>query len=81
MAHENKVLRSVNTPDGGRCVDVFMRPDGSYGFEEFRRDAEDAKGWFAIGGHAGKVLDSEQAAFDQALVFISWLKDAAVRGG
>jgi hypothetical protein len=24
-----------------RCVDLFLRPDGSYGVEEFRRDVED----------------------------------------
>jgi len=27
-----------------RCVDVFARPDGTFGFEEFRRDPEDM-GW------------------------------------
>ena len=77
MAHQNKVLRSINTLDGGRCVDIFVRPDGAFGFEEFRRDVEDAKGWFAIGGFAGKVFDSEQAAFEQALAAVSWLRDTA----
>lgn len=77
MAHTNKVMRSINTPDGGRCVDVFMRPDGTYGFEEFRRDAEDLSGWFAIGSHMGRNFDTEQDAFDQARVSVSWLRDVA----
>ena len=81
MAHLNKVLRSINTPDGGRCVDIFVRPDGAFGFEEFRRDVEDAKGWFAIGGHGERSLATAEDAFEQALGAVSWLKDTTVRGG
>ena len=79
MAHESKVLRSLNTPDGGRCVDIFQRPDGTFGFEEFRRDVEDPSGWFPIGGHIGKCFDSEQAAYDQARACVSWLGDVAAQ--
>ena len=81
MAHENKVLRSFNIPDGGRCVDIFQRPDGTFGFEEFRRDAEDPGGWFAIGGFAYKSFETERNALEQALAAVSWLKDSTVRGG
>ena len=38
------VVASIENPQHDRCVDVFTRPDGSFGFEEFRRDAEDACG-------------------------------------
>jgi len=75
VAHKNKVMRSINTPDGGRCVDVFLRPGGTFGFEEFRRDVEDPSGWFAIGGHIAKSFETEDAAFEQALAAISWIKD------
>ena len=81
MAYENKVLRSINTPDGGRCVDIFQRPEGTFGFEEFRRDVEDPGGWFAIGGHGDRSFATAEDAFEQALAAVSWLKDAAVRGG
>jgi len=77
MAHVNTVLRSLNTPDGGRCVDIFTRPDETFGFEEFRRDIEDPGGWFPIGGHAGKVFTTAEDAFEQALAAVAWLKDAA----
>jgi hypothetical protein len=30
------VLASLENEAHDRCVDVFERPDGSYGFEEFR---------------------------------------------
>ena len=56
------MLRSINTPDGGCRIDIFVRPDETFGFEEFRRDVEDPGGWFAIGGPAEKVFDTEQAA-------------------
>ena len=73
MAHENKVLRSINL-DGDRvCVDVFVRPDGTFGFDEFRRDAEDSQGWFSIGYHGHHVFQSEAEAFDTACETISWL--------
>ncbi len=76
MAHENKALRSIETPDGGRCVDVFVRPDATFGFEEFRRDSEDARGWFPIGGHGARIFATEDAAFKEALIKVPWLQDA-----
>ena len=30
-----KVVRNVEDADGFRCVDIFERPDGTYGFKEF----------------------------------------------
>ncbi|HWK95815.1 MAG TPA: hypothetical protein VNR39_10365 [Pseudolabrys sp.] len=73
MAHVNKVLRSINDQGADRCVDIFRRPDGSVGFEEFRRDAEDMLGWFAIGGHSGHVFASEADALAAALASVAWL--------
>ena len=74
MAHLNRVLRSVNSDDASRCVDVFLRPEGSVGLEEYRRDVEDRRGWFAIGGYASRTFDDENAAFKAALVSIPWLR-------
>jgi len=48
MAHENKVIRSVNLDGETICVDIFQRPDGTYGFDEFRRDPEDGRGWSGV---------------------------------
>ncbi len=76
MAHENKVLRSIETTDGGRCVDIFLRPDGTFGFEEFRRDVEDPRGWFPIGVYAKRAFATEETALIAALAAISWLAEA-----
>ena len=65
---------SVETPDGGRCVDIFQRPDGSFGFEEFRRDAEDKTGWFAIGTSSSGVFGTEKSAVEAASNQVSWFK-------
>ncbi len=73
--HKNRVLRSIETQEGERCVDFFIRPDGSFGFEEYRRDAEDGRGWFPIGFHAGKSFASEEVAEAKAFAAVSWLKD------
>ena len=46
------VITSRNSADGLLCVDVFQRTDGSFGFEEFRRDPEDAAArvsWYGDG--------------------------------
>ncbi len=73
MAHVNKVARSINDGDGLRCVDIFVRPDGSFGFEEYRRDMEDPHGWRAVGGHDGAIFDTAETAFDAARKRVPWL--------
>lgn len=66
------VLRSVETSDGDRCVDIFRRADGSYGFEGYRRDAEDTSGWFRVTQFGAQRFESESAAFDAARRIFPW---------
>lgn len=74
MAHENKVIRSVNLSGEMVCVDLFQRPDGSFGFDEFRRDPEDgARGWYSIGYYGDQRFDTAGAAWDAALENVRWL--------
>jgi hypothetical protein len=75
MAHANRVLRSIETDDGGRCVDIFVRPDGTFGFEEYRRDVEDTRGWQPIGYHASKSFMDAEEAYAGALKTVAWLHD------
>ncbi len=76
MAHVNKVLRSINGQGATICVDIFQRPDGSYGFDEFRRDPEDPRGWYSIGHFGDQVFGTEDAAVAAALEAVGWLRDA-----
>jgi len=59
---DNKVVRSVEAPGGAACVDIFRRPDGSFGFEEYRRDPEDGRGWFVTGHHGARRFASQADA-------------------
>ncbi len=76
MARSNKVLRSIETEDGGRCVDIFRRLDGTFGFEEYRRDVEDGRGWFPIGHHSQDIHVNQDATLAVALLKIAWLAHA-----
>jgi hypothetical protein len=38
-----KVLVSLENSAGDRCVDIFARDDGTFGFEEYRKDPEDER--------------------------------------
>jgi hypothetical protein len=73
MAQRNLVIRSFNLEGETRCVDIFRRPKGSYGFEEYRREPEDARGWFAIGTYSSRSFDTESDAVADAKASISWL--------
>jgi hypothetical protein len=42
------VFTSIENFDHDKCVDLFSRPDGSFGFEEFRRDPEDRGEWTPV---------------------------------
>jgi hypothetical protein len=74
-----KVLASPSTPTVDRCVDIFSRPDGSYGFEEFRRDPEDMGAWTPMAFFSGRAFSSESAAIEAARIAVPWLDE--VLGG
>ncbi len=76
MAHENKVIRSINLDGEYICVDVFMRPDGTYGYDQFRRDPEDGRGWYSIGHNGDAVFSSYEAVLAAAQKAVHWLSDA-----
>ena len=75
MAHENTVLLSVNLDGETVCVDIFKRQDGSFGFDEFRRDPEDMRGWFSIGYHGDKRFETAEDALTSAKQGVGWLDD------
>ena len=58
--------RLVGTADGGRCVDLFRRPEGTFGFEEFRRDHEDPTEWFKTGYYSDLTFKTETSALIEA---------------
>ncbi len=69
------VFVSIENPDHDRCVDFFSRPDGSYGFEEFRRDVEDGGQWTPVQYYSGMSYRSRADALASAERSIHWLID------
>jgi hypothetical protein len=67
------VLASPSTPAVDRCVDIFSRPDGTFGFEEFRRDPEDMGAWTPIGYYSARTYASEADALSAARTTVPWL--------
>jgi hypothetical protein len=68
-----RVVRSINNDAGDHCVDVFVREDGTCGFEEFRRDHEDQRGWFSLRKFATLVFATEEEAAEGASATVAWL--------
>jgi len=68
----NKVLASLENSYGDYCVDIFAREDGSYGFEEYRRDPEDGR-WRSLNRFSGLVFGSEMDAAAKARSQVPWL--------
>jgi hypothetical protein len=67
------VLASHQTPEGDRCVDVFWRPDGTFGFEEFRREPEDMGAWMPVAYFSGRHFPTEEKARSAAIKAVPWL--------
>lgn len=68
-------MASPSTPAVDRCVDIFVRPDGTFGFEEFRRDAEDTGAWTPVVFYSAREFDSEQDAIKAAREAVPWLAE------
>ena len=73
------VFVSVENVERDRCVDMFSRPDGSYGFEEFRRDIEDGGLWTPVQYYSGASYVSPAEALGAAERCVSWLPDILAR--
>ena len=73
------VFVSVENFEHDRCVDMFSRPDGSYGFEEFRRDIEDAGQWIPVQYYSGIAYVSPTDALEAAERCVPWLVEVLVQ--
>ena len=78
MARYNTAIHSLESPDGKECIDVFRRPDATFGFEKYRRDVEDCRGWFPTGYFSGVVFNTAVEALLEAQKHVLWLNH--VRG-
>ena len=68
-----KVLSSLENSVGDRCVDIFVRDDGTFGFEEYRRDPEDLSGWFSLQRYSNQVFATAGDALAEAKSRVAWI--------
>jgi hypothetical protein len=68
-----KVIASPSTRAVDRCVDIFVRGDGTFGFEEFRRDPEDMGVWTPVAYFSGREFAAEAEAVAAARDAVKWL--------
>lgn len=73
MGKDKVVMCSIEAPGGHLCVDLFQRPDGTWGWAEYRRDPEDGRGWQDAGSAGADGFGSERAALEAAREAVSWL--------
>ena len=76
MAASYRVVKSLENDAADRCVDIFQRHDGSFGFEECRRDHEDGAVWFPLDRYSRLIFGSEQDALAEARAQVAWLAAA-----
>lgn len=70
-----RVVASFESPEHDRCVDIFVRDDGTFGYEVYRRDSEDLRGWFPLQRHSRQVFTAEGDALAHARANVPWLDD------
>ncbi len=68
-----KVLTSLENAAGDHCVDIFVRDDGTFGFEEYRRDAEDVSGWFSLHRYSHRAFTTAEDALAEAKSRVAWI--------
>lgn len=73
------VVDSIENAEHNRCVDLFSRPDGTYGFEEFRRDPEDEGAWTPISYYSDVAYTSREMALAAARKNVGWLYEHGKR--
>ena len=66
-------MASPSTAAVDRCVDIFVRPDGTFGFEEFRRDPEDMGTWTPVAYYSAQEFVSQDDAVAAAREMVPWL--------
>lgn len=67
-----EVVHRVVSPDGTRKVEVFLRADHTYGFEELGYCPESMV-WIPVSEYAVGVFDTAEAALREASGHVRWV--------
>jgi hypothetical protein len=67
------VLVSFEAEDAAQCVDIFEREDGTFGFEQFRREFDGASRWQSLSKYSQLSFASGEEALRSARQRVPWL--------
>ena len=70
-----KVLASFEDHFRSQCVDVFVRENGTFGFEEFRGESDGGGRWQSLGKYSQLSFASGELALREAEQRVAWLED------
>jgi hypothetical protein len=76
MAKNYRVINSFENQQRNKCVDIIQVEDGTFRFQEWRRDCEDLHGWFLLQDSLPIAYNTEEKAVSSATKTIIWLRDA-----
>ena len=68
------VLASLETEDGTQCVDLFVREDGTFGFEQYRSEYDGSSRWQGLGKYSRLTYASGPEALHAAKQHVPWLR-------
>ena len=71
----SNVVDTVHNRDADRCVKIIRQPDGTFGFQEFRREPEDAGRWTLVSEGSRGAHATEAQALAAARADLAWLQD------
>ncbi|MGD9648720.1 MAG: hypothetical protein AB7U73_23620 [Pirellulales bacterium] len=69
----NKVLASIEDATRTLCVDIFVRADGTFGFEAYRANLDSGVGWESLARFSCLTFASGEDALREAQRVIPWL--------
>jgi hypothetical protein len=72
------VLASFEDAEGAQCVDVFERADGTFGFEQYRSEADGNSRWQSLNKYSQLCFASGAEALGAAKERVRWLNPAEV---
>lgn len=72
-----KVIDSISSDN--RCVDIFERSDGTFGFNDFRKDPEDREAWTLTANYSDLAFRTKAEAVASAKVALIWFTRANIR--
>ena len=65
-------VKTIGHPDGRRRVDIYQRPNGTFGFEELEYGVEE-QAWYPVGRYSYAVIDTQERAESEARSRVAWL--------